>query len=85
MFVLNRYFPKSNGFLRSRAEFFTDDAGYPFGIGQAAIAVDKGQADDGGLFRRDGQALYGAGGADLPAEGAIVFAIADTGDQPWCK
>ncbi len=65
--------------------FFTNETGNPLSERQTAVTVDIGPADDHGFFLLDRQALYGAGGANLAAEGAQVFAVTDARDHPWGK
>src|SRR3990172_8259535 len=61
--------------LRGGAELLADDAGGSLGEGDATGGVDEGQADDDLLLLRDGELPDRLGGADLPAEGAVVLAV----------
>ena len=61
--------------------FFADDAIYLFRIGEAMVFVNNGKTDDALFFLFQGKVRYGPGGAHLPAEVAVVFAIPQTGDD----
>ena len=59
--------------------FFADNAVYLFRVGEAMVLVYDGKADDALFFLFQGKVRYGPGGAHLPAEVAIVFAISQAG------
>ena len=58
---------------------FADDAGDTLGIGQAAVLVKDNIADFHLFLFRGGQLCDRPAGADLAAEGAVVFTVAGAG------
>jgi len=67
------------GFLGDGAVFLADDAVELLREGQADVPVYDGSADDALSLLFKGEPGYGAGGANLSAEGAIVFAVSQPG------
>ena len=71
----------TDGLFRNRTVLFTDDAVSPAGKGETMIPVKDGFADNLPPFCFNWQAGDGTGGTDLAAEGAVVFAIAEAGND----
>ena len=61
--------------FRCRAVLFTDDAGYTFGVRQAAVLIKEDIADLCGMFLFQGKFCKSPGWAHLAAESAVVFTI----------
>ena len=71
----------TDGLIRDRTMLFTDDAVGFTGKGETVIPVEYGFADYFPLLRFYRQVRDGTGRADLAAEGAVVFAIAEAGND----
>lgn len=73
--------PEFNRLVRRWTMLLADDAGDSVGIGQTAVFVKIGPADDSSMLFLPGQFTDGPGRTHLAAEGAVVFTIADATDK----
>lgn len=67
--------------LRGRTHLLADNAGHRMGIRETSALVEHGGAGADPGFLLLVQSLDGSGGADLPAQSAAIFAIADARDE----
>jgi len=71
-----------DGLVRRGAVLLAHETLDPLGVGDAAVLVDIGEADLGAGLLLLGELPEGAGRAYLPAEGAIVLAVAAVEVEP---